>query len=202
MRAEAKATGGRVTFLEKDVATFLMGERRIHVLGCCLFTDYALNCLSDDSEVVAARVIQDSMNAAATGINDHRRIFFRGNRFSPSMARQVHYVSRKWLGRQVKRIRGEEGDEATILIVTHHAPIPDANPPQYRGGKISPAFASDMRAEIAEWQPSAWIWGHTHYSMDAVIGRTRLISSQRGYVCMEPGADEYLPQIIEPFLYG
>jgi hypothetical protein len=197
MRAAAKATGGRVTFLENNEATFLFGERRVHVLGCCLFTDYALNCSLGDSDAGKSMGIVEAMNSAAMGLNDHVRMFLRGNRFSPSMARQVHDVSRNWLGRQVKRIRDEEGEEATILIVTHHAPIPDANPPEYRGGRLSPAFASDMRAEIEEWKPAAWIWGHTHHSMDTVIGRTRLISSQRGYVCSEPGADEFVPVVFE-----
>ena len=81
-------------------------------------------------------------------------------------------------------------------MVTHHAPVPDANPPQYRGGPLSPAFASDLRPLLAKWAPAAWIYGHTHHSFDEVVEGVRVVSSQRGYVCAEPGADEYVPAVI------
>jgi hypothetical protein len=80
--------------------------------------------------------------------------------------------------------------------MTHHAPIPDANPPVYRGGDLAPAFVSDMRAEIQTWAPDLWAWGHTHYSMEDRIGRTQLVSAQRGYLGMEPGAESFVPVVI------
>ena len=190
LRAAAKATCGRVTFLENERATLEFRGELLHVLGCTLWTDYRLNG-SDDAAV------DQAILAAARGLNDHTHIYMRGNQFHPYHARQLHDVSLAWLRREMTWIRVTEGPDARVLIVTHHAPIPDANPQEYRGGKLSPAFASDMTAEIKLWEPDAWIWGHTHHSMQAQIGRTTLISSQRGYVCSEPGADVYEPLVVD-----
>jgi hypothetical protein len=190
LRAAAKATSGRVTFLENERATFEFHGERLHVLGCTMWSDYRLNG-SDDAAV------DEAISAAARGLNDHLQIFLRGNQFHPFHARQLHDVSLKWLDREVAGIREAEGTDAKILIVTHHAPIPDANPPQYRGGKLSPAFASDLTAKIELWQPDYWLNGHTHFNHDVRIGRTRCLSSQRGYVCSEAGADTYEPLVVD-----
>jgi len=186
LRAAAAKTDGRVRFLENEAAVFDLPGGRLHVLGCTLWTNYRLN---GNSDVDIAHAMRD----AASGLNDHARIFLRGSRFTPEHAKQIHDTSRHWLGQQVTRIREQDGDDANIVIVTHHAPIPDANPPQFRGGPLSPAFASDLRAEIGDWRPLAWIWGHTHHSMTERQDSTMLLASQRGYVCGEPGADEYQP---------
>jgi len=190
LRMAAQATGGRVVFLENDSTVFEIRGRRIHLLGCCLFTDYRLNG-NGEADVALA------MHDAGSGLNDHFHIRMRGSLFSPAMAREIHGGSRAWLARETARIRSEEGKEAEIVVVTHHAPIPEANAPNYRGNRLAPAFASDLRAEIADWRPTAWIWGHTHWTMEATIGPTKLYSSQRGYVCVEPGAESFIPTIVE-----
>ena len=190
MRAAAAKTDGRVRFLENEAAVFDLPGGRLHVLGCTLWTNYRLNA---ETEADIAHAMRD----AASSMNDHSHIFLHGNKFTPEHARQIHDTSRHWLGHQVTCIREREGKDANIVIVTHHAPILDANPPQFRGGALSPSFASDLRVEIDGWRPLAWIWGHTHYSMTECNGSTMLLTSQRGYVCREPGADEYQPLVID-----
>jgi hypothetical protein len=81
--------------------------------------------------------------------------------------------------------------------MTHHAPIPEANPPRHQGGALSPAFVSDLRQEILDWAPDLWVWGHTHHSMETTLGRTKLVSAQRGYIGDEEGADRFLPALVE-----
>ena len=34
---------------------------------------------------------------------------------------------------------------------------------------------------IEKHQPALWVYGHTHECDDQMIGRTRIISNQRGY---------------------
>jgi hypothetical protein len=97
---------------------------------------------------------------------------------------------------EIARIRSHEGADARILIVTHHAPVPEANG-RYIGGSLSPAFASDLRQEIIDWRPNAWFFGHTHYSLDMTVAATRVGSAQRGYVGQEPGAEGFVPPIFE-----
>ena len=107
-----------------------------------------------------------------------------------------HFASRAWLGREIEKIRDDEPD-AKIVIVTHHAPILGANPPQYRGGALSPAFVSDMRAEIEIWRPTLWIFGHTHFDVNEMVGVTRILSRQRGYVGYESATLNFQPTIVD-----
>ena len=187
LRAAARATKGRVTFLENEKATFDLPAGRLYVLGCTLWTDYALN---------GAEAVEQAMLDCA-GLNDHAHIRWKGDRFLPAHARRLHETSRQWLAREVGAIRAAEGDEATIIIVTHHAPILDGIIPHFRSGKLSPAFASDLRAEIREWKPAAWLFGHTHHSVDLMIDKTRLLSAQRGFVCQDAGAERFRPAVVE-----
>lgn len=190
MRAAAASTNGLVTFLEREAAAFDIGGQRLHVLGCTLWTDYEVNG-SEPNDISRA------MDCAGKALNDHRLIFLGGRQLTPMRARELHLSSRAWLAREVERIRVGDGDGARILIVTHHAPVPQGNAPQFTGGSLAPAFASDLTGEIAAWRPSAWFFGHTHHSLDMTVGGTRVVSAQRGYVCSEPGAEGFVPRVIE-----
>jgi len=190
LRREAAATDGRVRFLECEAATLEVGGGRLHVLGCTLFTDYRANGASP-SAVAAA------MHAAADGLLDHSLIVKGGALLTPRDALAIHLASRAWLGEEVARIRAADGPDARILVATHHAPVLEASAPEYRGNELSPAFVSDLSAEIAEWRPLAMVWGHTHHSTTGVLGETRLVSAQRGYVNSEPGAESFRPSVVD-----
>jgi hypothetical protein len=136
------------------------------------------------------------MRDANNQLNDHVHCRLRGSVFGPSAARGLHFTSRAWLGAEIMKIRAADPN-AKIVIVTHHAPVLEANPPQYRGGALAPAFVSDMHAEIASWRPDLWVFGHTHHDIDATVGRTRVLSHQRGYVGHEADSLEFRPAAIE-----
>lgn len=190
MRAAAEATAGQVAFLENDAKVFEIEGQRLHVLGCTLWTDYRVNG-TDADQVEWAR------KSARDALNDHRRIVKDGSVFMPEDAEAIHVESRRWLSGEIDRIRSQEEDlNARIVVVTHHAPIPEANG-EFMGGKLCPAFASDMTAEILDWRPTAWLFGHTHINLDMIVGNTRVVAAQRGYVCQEPGAEEFVPKILE-----
>lgn len=183
LRQAAKLTDGRVTFLEKERVNVEVGWRRVAILGALLWTDYRVN---GDERM--------GMLHAGRALNDHCLISYGRHRFTPAQARSIHFDTRAWLGDEIPRARDQVD---VVIVVTHHAPIPDANPPQYRGGELSPAFVSDMRSEILQWQPDLWVWGHTHYSMRDRIGQTECASAQRGYLGIDEGADRFVPMVIE-----
>jgi len=182
LREAAARTDARVSFLERGRCTVEIRGRRLAILGATLWTDYRANGDEKLAMIVASRML-----------NDHRLIGHGGSRFTPAHARAIHLETREWLGREALRVR----DEADVVVImTHHAPIPDANPQQHRGGELGPAFVSDLRAEILKWQPDVWAWGHTHYSMCGRLGRTELVSAQRGYIGQEESAERFVPLVI------
>jgi len=176
-RAAAAETDGRVLFLEND-AVEVAGVR---VLGCTLWTDYAINGDADSG-----------MRDAAQGLADHRLIRLAGRGFTPADALARHAKSRSWLEGELAR-----GAEEPVVVVTHHAPVRAAIEPRYEGSPLSPAFVSDLEELIDAHEPAAWIWGHTHYSVDVMRGATRCISAQRGYPGEHEAAASFRPAVIE-----
>jgi predicted phosphodiesterase len=177
-------THGHVHFLENNAATFTIRHRRLHVLGCTLWTDYALYGTPELS-----------MREAGARMNDHVFITLNGARLTPADALARHEHSRLWLHKTIAALHRQDPD-AALLIVTHHAP--SAAVLGERTGAIAPAYASDLLVEFAPWHPAAWIHGHTHYRHDSVEDGIRLVSAPRGYVAHD-GAEalRFRPGILE-----
>lgn len=75
------------------------------------------------------------------------------------------------------------------IIITHHAPVINPNT-KYRESTLSPAFNSlDMISVIEKYQPTLWVYGHTHECDKQLLGKTHIISNQRGYP--KPYEDEF-----------
>jgi Icc-related predicted phosphoesterase len=176
-RAAAAETDGRVLFLEND-AVEVAGVR---VLGCTLWTDYAIN---GDPPA--------GMRDAAAGLADHRLIRNGGRRFMPADALVRHEESRRWLERELARAGPQP-----VVVATHHAPVRAAVEPRFEGSPLSPAFVSDLEPLIDAHRPAAWIWGHTHYSVDVTRRGTRCISAQRGYPGEHATVVHFRPAVIE-----
>lgn len=183
MRSLAAGTKERVHVLDRDRIDMELAGRRVAFLGATLWTDYAL---------MGAHWKADAMHAAAKGLRDHSVIRREGGAFRPNNALALHIEARKWLAENIPTARHETD---LVVVVTHHAPVREAVPPQYRGTPLSPAFASDMAADIEHWQPDLWICGHTHHCFETTIGHCRVIAAQRGYIGIEPAAYTFKPHI-------
>jgi predicted phosphodiesterase len=157
------AEGTNVHVLENDAAKI----GNVVFLGATLWTDFRLN-----GDVVLAEV------AAQTGMTDFRRIRVTPSyrRFRPSDARRLHAQSLDWLVQETSNRLGDK-----VVVVTHHAPSPQATPPLYQKDPLNPAFASNLEPFVAECGAALWIYGHIHHRADYTIGSTRIIANPRGY---------------------
>ena len=81
-----------------------------------------------------------------------------------------------------------------IVVVTHHLPTLQVVAPHHKGSVLNSAFASEYGDLIAGSRIDAWIYGHSHTNIDAVIGSTRIICNQMGYVF----EDEHLMNGFDP----
>ena len=69
------------------------------------------------------------------------------------------------------------------MIVTHHVPTMLNYPPQYKGSVMNQAFATELCEFIKENEINYWLYGHHHFNNeDFLIGRSKLITDQLGYV--------------------
>lgn len=167
----AARTGGKVHYLENTVASFNLPGGRVHILGCTLWTDFALH-----GDAAAA------MAFASRQMNDFRLIYRVTTRFQPENAQTRHQRSRAWLHATIARLR--RGEPASkIIVATHHAPSGAFL--GWRTGPIAPAYASELLPEFSANPPDAWIHGHTHFRHDNVQHGIRVLSAPRGYVSHE-----------------
>jgi Icc-related predicted phosphoesterase len=153
-----------VHLLENDVAA-LGGVRFI---GCSLWTDYAL--FGDP---------QRAMQAAAHGLNDHRRIMWSKQpwlRFRPQEAWRLHHQSRAF----IETALAAPFDGATV-VVTHHAPHPGSIHPRYKSELLTAAYVSDLTPVIEAGRPALWVHGYVHESFDYRLSDTRVICNPHGY---------------------
>lgn len=169
LRRAAWQTDGRVLYLNNNVARFWFGGELVIVLGCTLWTDYQLKMEGIDP-------------ADSSVLHDYQEILYDSAPFQPEHAIALHRQQKSWLGKQLKRLAGEK-PRPKILVVTHHAPIPEAL--SARVAPVAMAYASDLRGDIKAWPPLAWVHGHTHLRHETRIAHSSVMSAPRGY----PGAD-------------
>lgn len=72
-----------------------------------------------------------------------------------------------------------------IVVLTHHVPSKLLSSPDFEGSEINGAFVSEQFDFIADSRIDYWIYGHSHRNIDDVIGGTKCLSNQLGYVAME-----------------
>ncbi|MGA7710879.1 MAG: metallophosphoesterase [Rhizomicrobium sp.] len=177
MRSAAWETDGRVIFLDCSVVRLWFKGRAVCVLGCTLWTDYALN-----GDASAA------MQSADKEMSDHQEIGWNGGVFHPTDALALHRNHRAWLSAQIRKLN-EETPRPEILIVTHHAPCRDAI--GERVLSLGPSYGSDMSRELSAWAPLTWIHGHTHHRHLTKIGDAMIASAPRGYPGQAHGLGGY-----------
>lgn len=180
----AAQTQGRVHFLENAMASFEAAGRRLNVLGCTLWTDFALH---GDAPT--------AMRWAERRMNDYVFIGNRNNRFVPQDGLASHRNSIAWLRARLESLRKAEPG-ALNIVATHHAPDP-----AYLGtrtGAIAPAYASRLAEDLEGAKPDIWIHGHTHYRHDSCSAGIRFVSAPRGYVVYDgDGALHYRPGVLD-----
>lgn len=167
--ARAEAAGTNVHLLEGDSWDAAPGVR---VLGATLWTDFDL--WGPASRLAAMH--------EGRRLADATQIECEGRLLSPADTRERHLHTVAWLEHELQRA---SDDGVAAVVLTHHAPHPLGLMPQHRtpSNLLSAAFASDLSHLMdGPTAPVLWAFGHTHWSVDTVVGRTRLWSNQPGYL--------------------
>lgn len=100
--------------------------------------------------------------------------------FTPDESIRLHNEALCWLNAElVKPFAGKR------VVISHHAPLAESIPEQYRGDLLSPAFASDLSGFMG--QMDLWLHGHVHEPVDEVVDGTRVVANPGGY------PDEFIP---------
>ena len=111
------------------------------------------------------------------GMNDFRQILYNGRRFTPADFNTEHEKCLEFIKQSVAESTAER-----IVVVTHHLPSMAVVAPEHKGSLLNSAFATELGNFIADNRIDAWIFGHSHANEEAIIGNTRLVCNQLGYV--------------------
>lgn len=76
----------------------------------------------------------------------------------------------------------ETSKAAHKVVVTHHVPSRLCVAPEFKNSTLECGFTVDLTDYIESSGIDAWIYGHSHRSIDCTIGKTKVISNQVGYV--------------------
>ena len=69
-----------------------------------------------------------------------------------------------------------------IVAVTHHVPSFELLAPEFKGSPLNGAFTVELTDFITSSPIDYWIYGHSHRNIDKIIGKTRCVTNQLGYV--------------------
>lgn len=89
-------------------------------------------------------------------------------------------------------------------MVTHHLPSKQSIKPCFEGDPLNRFFLCDVDDLIERGGPALWVHGHTHSSIDARVGGTRIVCNPLGYPnwYVNSDFDEKLIVEVEPSRTG
>lgn len=140
----------------------------VRFLGTTLWTNFYLN----------GHEMRDYyMNYAKRNMSDFSIVKYDNKRFTPKHSFELHVDARNFLKTHLARMF-----DGKTVVVTHHAPFPEAVSKDYINSPLNSAFVVDMTDLMLDYEPDLWIYGHTHGSFkDTIVGKTRVVSNPRGY---------------------
>jgi len=120
------------------------------------------------------------MMEAAQCMNDYKTIRIGSNyrKLNPDDTLKFHKKSKKFLLDTLPTFKNQK-----VWVLTHHAPSYQSVHPKYRNSGIANgAYVSGLDDLILDNpQIKYWSHGHTHESMDYMIGGCRIICNPHGY---------------------
>lgn len=111
------------------------------------------------------------------GLNDFYQTLYDGQRLTVERYNEMHNYCLNFIKKSV-----EESTAEHIVVVTHHLPTLKVVAAQHLGSDLNSAFATELGNFIADSRIDVWIYGHSHTNIDTVIGNTRIVSNQLGYI--------------------
>lgn len=67
------------------------------------------------------------------------------------------------------------------VIATHFSPLEAYNNDKFQISHISSYFANNWNDIVYEYEPAAWLYGHTHWCKNGAVYQTKVASNQAGY---------------------
>ena len=110
-------------------------------------------------------------------VTDFRRILYKGELMTFATFNEEHRRCLTFIKQAVA-----DSDAKHKIDVTHHVPSFKFLQEKFKDSKANGAFTVELSDYIEDSDIDYWIYGHSHYNKNLMIGRTRCVSNQLGYV--------------------
>lgn len=117
-------------------------------------------------------------------ITDFRRILYNGEILTFTDFNREHERCLSFIKKAI-----EESKAKYKVVVTHHVPSFKMQCPKFKDSLANGAFTVELEDYIKKSDINYWIFGHSHYNVDAFIGKTSCLSNQLGYVFHDENKD-------------
>lgn len=163
-------TEAGANFAQKSV--IVVGDTR--VLSCTLWTDFALH--GDPGH---------AMMAAERDMNDYPylRLSAGLRRIRPFDTTYIHADHRAWLEERLA-----EPLPGKTVVFTHYCPHPDLIGERQRD--LDAVHGSNLLQMIERYGTDSWLFGHTHWRVEAMFGRTLVRNVSLAYPDQVPAGEE------------
>ena len=135
----------------------------------------------DDIDIIVstlwARIKPEDAYPTERGVMDFHRILYDGEILSWDKFNREHDRCFSFIQDKV-----ENSSARHIIVATHHVPSFQLASTDFAGSRINGAFTVELAEYIASSPIQYWIYGHSHRNIDKIIGKTRCVSNQLGYV--------------------
>jgi predicted phosphodiesterase len=111
------------------------------------------------------------------GVSDFHRIMYDGELLTWDKFNLEHDKCLSFIKTEVANSKAGH-----IIVVTHHVPSFRLSSPDFAGSRINGAFTVELEDYIETSPIEYWIYGHSHRNIDRIIGNTRCVTNQLGYV--------------------
>lgn len=158
----AETLGSNFTFLHND---FLQIDN-VLFFGGTMWTDF------NNSDWF-------SMYQAKQNMNDYNLIIYNSRSLTPENTVTEHRIFKDELENVLRREL--DGIINKTIVVSHHLPIRDCVPQQFRGYPLNAAYHANMDELISKNKIDYWFFGHTHTATNFEKYGTRFICNPKGY---------------------
>lgn len=110
-------------------------------------------------------------------ISDFRRILYDGELLTFANFNNEHRRCFEFIKNAVESSKAKH-----IIVATHHVPSFELMSKEFECSSANGAFTVEHGDFIADSRIDYWIYGHSHRNINKMIGSTRCVSNQLGYV--------------------
>ena len=111
------------------------------------------------------------------GMSDFTLIKHNGKPFTATTYNSIHKRDLNFIKTAVSASKAKYK-----VVVTHHVPSCLLVAPEFKNSSLESGFTVDLTEYIEPSDIDLWVYGHSHRSIETVIGKTRMVSNQIGYV--------------------